>query len=251
MAWVETEGLSFTARHDSSRARGAELVLDDLEDFRGRLEGVFERVPGGITVVLHPNLATLSLAAPWLPLARAVSAPAGRRYFAGWFARGEIHVLTPEALEQRAASTPGSREALRRSPRHEYAHLVLGANNPSLPPPFTPKTFLRYARSAWLCEGAAAHFSGQVGPLRPAVARRLREGGRPSFPPSSRDATVLGGTVFSLLERERGSRACVALAGASVRDAGRPALEELFGRPLAGVERDWREYLDGFTASGS
>lgn len=249
MAWVETQSLSFQARHDSSRARDAELVLDDLEDFRAGLEGVFDRVPGGITVVMHPNEMALSLAAPWLPLARAVAAPAGRRYFAGWFARGEIHVLAPDALERRASSTPGSREALRRSPRHEYAHLVLGANNPALPPPFTPSTFRRYVRAAWLCEGAAAHFSGQVPHLRAAIVRRLREGGRPSFPPSPRDATVLGGTVFSLLQREEGTPACVALAASPVPNGGRPALEGAFQAPLANVERSWKDYLAGFTAS--
>lgn len=249
MAWVETESLSFTARHDSARARAAELVLDDLEDFRAKLEGIFAQVPGGITVVIHPNELALALAAPWLPLARAVAAPAGRRYFAGWFARGEIHVLTPEALDRRASDTPGSREALRRSPRHEYAHLVLGANNPSLPPPFTPSTFRRYVRAAWLCEGGAAHFSGQVPHLRAAIVRRLREGGRPSFPPSPRDAPVLGGTVFSLLQREVGTPACVSLAASPVQGGGGPALEHAFQSPVAAIERLWLDYLAGFTAS--
>ncbi len=249
MAWVETQSLSFLARHDSSAARAAEEVLDDLEHCRARLEGLFERVPGGVTVVIHPHPLALALAAPWLPLARLVSAPAGRRYFAGWFAGGEIHVLAPEALEARASGVPGSREAMRRSPRHEYAHLVLGANNPALPPPFTPATFRRYVRAAWLCEGGAAHFSGQVRHLRSAVARRLREGPRPSFPPSARDATVLGGTVFSLLEREHGAAACVALAGTPVHDGGRPALEAAFGRPLASVGRSWEDHLASFTAS--
>jgi len=224
------------------------VVLDELEHFRARLEGVFEKVPGAVTVVLHPNFTALCIAAPWLPLARAVSAPAGRRYFAGWFARGEIHVLVPEALERRAADTPGSRAALRLSPHHEYAHLVLGANNPALPPPFTLPAFLSYARSAWLCEGAAAHFSNQSPHLRPALVRRLREGRRPSFPPSPRDATLLGGTVFSLLQREHGARACVALAAGPVREGGRPALEEAFGRPLAAIERAWRHHLRDFTA---
>jgi len=249
MAWVETQSLSFQARHDSSSAGAAERVLEDLEQFRTRLEGLFERAPGGVTVVIHPHPIGLALAAPWLPLARLVSAPAGRRYFAGWFARGEIHVLAPEALEARASGVPGSREALRRAPRHEYAHLVLGANNPALPPPFTPATFRRYIRAAWLCEGAATYFAGQVRHLRAAVARRLREGPRPSFPPSARDAAVLGGTVFSLLEREHGSAACVALAGAPVRDSGRPALEEAFGHPLPSVARSWEYYLASFTAS--
>ena len=249
MAWVETESLSFQARHDSTQARAAERVLDDLEDFRARLEGQFENVPGGVTVVIHSHRVALSLAAPWLPLARAVSAPAGRRYFGGWFSKREIHVLTLEALEQRASGAPGSREALRRAPLHEYAHLVVGANNPGLPPPFTPATFRRYVRAAWLCEGAAAHFSGQVPHLRTAVARRLREGGRPSFPPSARDATLLGGSVFSLLASERGAAACVGLATAPVGDGGRTALEESFGRSLGSVERAWKDHLASFIAS--
>ena len=54
-------------------------------------------------------------------------------------------------------------------------------------------SFSRYVRWAWLCEGAAVHFSGQGSYLRAAVARRLHEGDRPAFPPSARDATLLGG----------------------------------------------------------
>ena len=40
--------------------------------------------------------------------------------------------------------------------------------------------------------------------LRPAIARRLRERASPSFPPTARDAALLGGTVFDLLSRESG-----------------------------------------------
>src|ERR687894_185238 len=128
MPWVETNSLSFTARHESTQDDAAQSVLGDLEDFRAAMAGLFEEVPGTVSVVIHPRTEMLVLAAPWLPLARAVSAPAGRRYFAGWFARNEIHVLAPEALERRASRVPGSRRALLRSPRYEYAHLVLGAN---------------------------------------------------------------------------------------------------------------------------
>ena len=35
----------------------------------------------------------------------------------------------------------------------------------------------------------------------------MHEGARPAFPPTARDAMLLGGTVFGLLEREEGRRA--------------------------------------------
>ena len=71
------------------------------------MEGVFGRTPWDVAVVIHPSPLELALAHPWLPLARMFAAPASRRYFAGWFARGEIHVLAPEALEARASRVPG------------------------------------------------------------------------------------------------------------------------------------------------
>lgn len=243
MPWVETSSLSFTARHESTQARAAERVLEDLEGFRSQLEGLFERVPGEVAVVIHPRPLMLSLAHPWLPILQMVSAPAGRRYFAGFFARREIHVLAPAALEQRASGVPGSREALLLSPRHEYTHLVIGSANPSLPPPFTPGTFRRYVQTAWLAEGGAAHFAGQVPHLRAAVARRLREGGRPSFPPGARDGLVLGGTVFGLLEAEAGSEACVELALSRSATMAKHVLEEALDRPMASIERSWTDYL--------
>src|SRR5919204_4215975 len=138
VTWVESHSLSFAARHEDAQAGDAAAVLDALESFRADLEELFERTPYEVAVVIHPRPLMLALAHPWLPLARMVAAPASRRYFAGWFTTHEIHVLAPEALERRASSVPGSREALLLSPQHEYSHLVLGANNPELPPPFTP-----------------------------------------------------------------------------------------------------------------
>jgi len=242
--------MSFVARHGSDHSDAAARVLSDLEDLRTRLENVLGSAPGDIAVVMHSHPAALALAAPWLPLARAASAPAARRYYAGWFTHGEIHVLAPPALEKRASGAPGSREALLRSPGHEYAHLAIGATNPALPPPFSPARFHRYVRLAWLCEGAAVYLSGQAGQLRGAIARRLHEGGRPAFPPASRDALVLGGTVFALLEIERGVDACARLiADANPRD-GRAALSAAFGNTLAEVERTWRQYLGELTQGG-
>jgi hypothetical protein len=249
MAWVETASLSFVARHDSGIAEEATAILDDLEEFRTELGALFDTVPGDVAVVIHPRPLMMNFAAPWLPLARMVSAPAGRRYFAGFFGTREIHVLAPAALERRASGVEGSREALMRTPRHEYAHVVVGANNHSLPPPFSPATFRRYVRSAWLAEGAAAFFAGQVPLMRAAVVRRLREGRRPQFPPASRDALVLGGTVFELLAEEQGPAACAELARAPDTRSPRRSIEEAFGRPGAGVERDWKDYLDSLSAA--
>jgi len=240
--------MSFTARHDSEGAEAAVEVLDRLETFRAELERIFAVTPGEVAVVLHSHDLQLALAHPWMPLARAVSAPAARRYFAGWFAKGEIHALAPHVLAGRASRVPGSREALELAPLHEYAHLVLGLNNASLPPPFSPRSFARYLRWAWLCEGAATHFCGQTRYLRPALVRRLKEGAAPAFPPVARDALLLGGTIFTLLERGAGTTACVTLASTLDPAGPRAAIERAFSRPVEEVEEDWREYLEGLLA---
>lgn len=249
MAWVETDSQSFTARHDEADADAAADLLADLEAFRSELDELFERTPGDVAVIIHPEPLGLDIAQPWLPLARMAAAPASRRYMAGWFSAKELHVLSPDALEQRASPVEGSRQALMLSPLHEYAHLVIGANNPGLPPPFTPRSFRRYLRWAWLAEGAAAQLSGQTPYLRAAVARRLREGGKPAFPPSARDAPLLGGTLLDMLEQERGAGAVARLASSLDPGGAMRAIESAFGRRLLEIERDWRERLAGGTSS--
>lgn len=250
VAWIETQSRSFSARHEDDDREGAREVLDDLERFRAELDGRFPETPAGVAVVIHPRYLQLAFAHPWLPLAQLAAAPAGRRYFGGWFTAREIHVLSPKLLRRRSAAIPDSREVLRLAPRHEYAHLVVGASNPELPPPFTPRSFRRYLRWAWLCEGAATWLAGQDRHLRPAIARRLREGPRPSLPPATRDAPLLGGSVFGLLEQTVGGEACVELAR-RLEPAGAPAaLERAFGRPLASIARDWRNYLEVLASRG-
>ncbi len=244
MAWVETHSLSFTARHDEADAAPAADLLQDLESFRAELAELFERTPGDIAVIIHPRSHELLLAQPWLPLARLAASPASRRYMVGWFSKTEIHVLAPDVLAARASPGEGSREALMLSPLHEYAHLVVGANNPGLPPPFNPGSFRRYLRWAWLAEGAAAQLSGQTPHLRAAVARRLHEGDAPAFPPAPRDAPLLGGTLLDMLEEETGGPdALVQLASRLDPDGAERAIERAFGRPLHEVERDWRARL--------
>lgn len=251
MPWVETRSDSFTARHESADAESVERLLDTLEAFRDELADRFERAPGELAVVVHARQAALDLAQPWLPVARRFAAPAARRYMAGWFSATEIHVLAPAALERRASGVPGSIEALRLEPLHELAHVFVGLNNPTLPPPFTLGSFRSYVRSAWLCEGAATHLAGQTQYLRGAIVRRLHEGAKPDFPPSARDAQLLGGTVFSLLYEGAGSQACAELAQAPLdgqRATSSAALERAFARPRAEIERDWRRYLAALRA---
>ena len=68
--------------------------------------------------------------------------------------------------------------------------------------------------------------------------------------PDARDATLLGGTVLSLLERSAGTEACVRLATQLDPAGAAAAIERAFEAPLAAVERDWRDYLDGALAAG-
>ena len=243
MAWVETDSLSFTARHDDDDTGCAQRILDRLEDLRLRLEDRFPEVPGDTTVVIHDNPAWLSAAHPLLPAVRWSSAPAGRRYLAGWPMAGEIHVLNDYWTERRSAGED-SLNALRGTAERMYCHLVLAANNDRLPPMWTPRRFLTYLRWAWLIEGAAQYFTGQTSLFRAAVITRMREGERPRFPPSRRDAVILGGTLFDLLDRHAGPEACAVLVARLRREGPESNLALAFEAPLGRIERAWRQQLD-------
>jgi hypothetical protein len=242
VAWVETESLSFTARHESEDAPSAQRTLDALEDVRLRLEERFEEAPGGITVVVHPTPGWLAAAHPYLPAARLAAAPAGRRYLAGWAMASELHVLNDHYLDRRAAGED-SLAALRGTAERLYAQIVIAANNGRLPPPWGPRRFARYLRWAWLIEGGAQYFAGHIPRFRAAVNVRIRQGQPPAFPPSARDAILLGGTIFDLLERTRGPDACTLLISRLRRQGARASLELAFNAPSAAIERDWRRYL--------
>ena len=115
---------------------------------------------------MHPHQpgAGWPLAHPFLPAARWSAAPAGRRYLAGWAMATELHVLNDPHMERRAAGDD-SREALRGTAERLYAQLVVAANNPDLPPSWTPRRFARYLRWAWLVEGGAQYFAAPGRPL--------------------------------------------------------------------------------------
>lgn len=242
-SWEETESPHFAARHDEADLEDAIGVLEVLEGTRQRLEQRFPRVPGLVNVVLHGTRAQLYAAQPELALVVRLTSPAARRYVVGWPTAGGMHLLAPRHMEARASNVPGSREMALLAPAALYAQLVVGVNNPQLPPPFRPGSLRQMLRWAWLWAGAGQHFGGQTVHARPAIARRLREGTEPSFPPSVRDALLLGGSVLDLLAAQRGEEAVVALACAL--PDGRPdrALERAFGQPLVGVGGTWRAHL--------
>jgi hypothetical protein len=245
VSWVETTSDSFTARHDARDTPDAEQVLRGLEGTRVHLERLFEGRPGELSVVLHGTDAQLDAAAPMLPALRRMTAPAGRRYLVGWTGENELHVLAPRVLAKRASNVEGSLEMLMLAPAALLAKRIVAASNPGLPPPWGPRAWARYLRWAWLLEGAGQFFSGQSRHARPAIARRLREGGAPSFPPGRADAPLLAGSLYEMVAREEGERAAVALATSPLSEGPNRALERAFhGRALRHTEATWRASLE-------
>ena len=243
--WLETPSETFVARHDEHDAPDAARVLAQLEYARERLERLLEVELGEQAVVLHGSPAQLDAAQPWLPVQRRLTAPAARRYVVGWAGEHELHVLSPRLLAQRASNVEGSLELLMLSPSALLARRALAIRHPGFPPPLGPRRLSRWMRSAWFVEGAAQWLSGQTRHVRPAVARRLREGPPPSFPPGRADALLLGGTIFDLVAREEGDRAAVTVA----RTDPDRALEQAFGRRRARhTEAAWRSHLTRLAA---
>jgi hypothetical protein len=239
MTWVESVSPSFRARYESEDADAVERMIEELERFRDRLERLLPRTPGEVEVVVHARPALLDVAAPSLVVARRLDAPAARRYRAGAASGRRIDVLSPHALRERASGAPGSAAMLGRLPQVLYARLALLELHPGLRRPWSARGW------AWLLEGGSAWLGGQVAHARAAITRRLREGPAPAFPPARPDATLLGGTLFDLLDREEGERAAVGLALASPPGAPAAALAAAFhGRSPAHTEAAWRAHLD-------
>jgi hypothetical protein len=244
MAWVESVSASFRARHESRDADDADRLLHSLELTRDRLAEVFPRTVAEITIVLHTSTLGLSLTNPLLPLGWFATDPAARRYVGGWVGTSEIHVLAPQALAARASNVSGSRQMLDKVPAALYTRRVIIENNHDLPRRLTPRRVALELRWAWLLEGAARWFAGQTEHSRPAIARRLHDGGKPSFPPGLRDAPLLGGTVIDLLVREQGEQRAVQLACRLHPQGSRAALSKAWGgRALVHTEGAWRSHL--------
>jgi hypothetical protein len=126
------------------------------------------------------------------------------------------------------------------APAGLLARRAVAVRQPGFPPPVGPARVARWMRHAWYVEGAAQWLSGQTGHVRPAVARRLREGGPPSFPPGRADALLLGGTVIDLLAREEGDRTALT----AIQEGPGRVLEALGGaRRERHTAAAWRSHL--------
>ncbi|MDQ6816641.1 MAG: hypothetical protein M3018_04430 [Actinomycetota bacterium] len=248
---MESVSESFRARHELAEDAEATRVLVSLEITRERMAEHFPRTLVGLTVVLHGSFASLALARPPVALAWFASAPAGRRYVAGWADKRELHVLGERALGTRASALPESGEMLRLAAAVLYARRVVAENNHDLRRKLAPFRGAADLRWAWLLEGAARWFSGQTDYARPAIARRLREGRRPRFPPGVRDAALLGGTVIDLLVSLEGELAAAQAACRLHPQGPRAALSKAFcERPMTEIEGTWRAHLARLAAAG-
>jgi hypothetical protein len=244
MAWTETRSGHFSARHEEDDQEDVLEVLELLESTRERMAAVFPSMPGSVDVVVHATNTALVIAQPVIAVVRRFTAPAARRYIVGWPTRDTIHVLSPRALEARASRVPGSREVELLAPAALYAQIVVAYNNRRMPPPIRPRSVRGLHAWGWLWFGAGQWFSGQTEFVRPAIARRLREGGAPSFPPGLRDAPLLGGALVDLVARERGDAAVVDLACELPTANPRQALVRIFdGRPIGRSADAWRSHL--------
>ena len=245
MTWVETETRNFAARHEEDDTEDVAQVLEMLEGTREQIAPAFPRMPGATNVVVHASDIALRAAQPMVPIMRRVTSPAARRYIVGWTERDTLHVLSPRLLEARTTSQQDSRQVGLLAPAALYCQIIVGYNSELLPPPFSARTLRNVLRWSWLYFGAGQYLSGQTQHIRSALARRLKDGSPPSFPPSRRDAPLLGGTLVDLIGFELGDEAVVRLVTDLPETGPRSHLLELFdGLSHAEIEAGWRRHLE-------
>ena len=208
-----------------------------LEGTRERLAVAFDDLPAEVEIVVHGSDAALTAAQPYLPGPAAHGRPGRAALPRRLVRRRHDPRARAAAARPRAPPTcPGSREMNLLAPAALYAQLVVGAQQPP-PAAAVPDGRLRALRALGVAAGRARRSGSRARPryARPAIARRLREGPAPEFPPGVRDAHLLGGTVFDLLARERGDEACARLAAADAarQRPRRPARRLPRARPRA------------------
>jgi len=213
-----------------------------LERTRERLAPHFPHMAGGeLTVVLHDSPHALALSNPLMPALWGMTSKPARRYVAGWVGRRELHVLSPQALRDRASGVSGSFEMLALAPASLYARRVIVESNRELHSARVPSRLWMELRWSWLLEGTARWFSGETGYSRSVVGQYMRSGHRPHFAPSVRDAPLLAGSLIELVAEREGEGAVARLVRRLHTGGSHAALAAaLPGRGFNGFEGDWR-----------
>ena len=245
MTWVESQLGGFRARHDEDDARDARRVLQSLAVTELRMSELFPRPVDELTVILHSGVVSLTLAHPMLPLVWLTTAPAARRYVAGWAGRDELHVLSPKVLRGRASNVTGSREMLALSAAALYARRLVIENNRELAHVFGP---LRSRRAAAMGVADRGRGALVLGPDRPRAARRSRggcaKGAGPSFPPATVTAPCSAGPCSTCSRPSAASVPRRSSHPTSIPGGPRAALIAAFGgRAIEHTEGAWRAHL--------
>ena len=218
LSWVETASLSFLARHESRdaepAAEGARRSRDLPRGARGPVRDRARR-GGGDHAPASAHAQPRGAVGPPRPARLRSGGQALLRRLLRTGRDPRARPCRPGAPRLGGAGVAGGSAALapprvracgagRQQPLAAAALLPL-----DLPPLRGDGLAVRGRRDLLRWPGAPHARRDRPSPSR---------GRRPRFPPASRDAWVLGGTVFSLLEHERGPEACVELAA----DLGRP-----------------------------
>jgi hypothetical protein len=244
MPWTESASSSFICRHSSTHPKDAARVLALLERTRERLNGVLPSLDHEPAIVLHDTPHALVASNPLMPAVWAATARPARRYVTGWQNPRELHVLSGQALRERAASVSGSYEMLALSPASLYAKRVIAASNRDLREARLGGRIWHGLRWAWLLEGASRWLSGESGYGRSVAGGYLRGGHRPHFPPGPRDAPLLAPSLIELLVEQHGERALASLVSRLHSDGAEVALSGAFsGQAIGTVENEWRSRL--------
>ncbi|MGC9220076.1 MAG: hypothetical protein ACP5H2_01825 [Solirubrobacteraceae bacterium] len=244
MSWIESASPSFACRHSSLHAADAARVLALLESTRSRLSEVLPQSDHEPTIVLHDSPHALALANPMLPLVWKMTARPARRYVAGWTKPGEVHVLSPSALRERASRVSGSFEMLALAPATLYVRRAIMDHNRDLRNAHGPVAIWRQISWAWLLEGASRWLSRESAYGRLVLGRFLLSGHRPHFPPSVREAPLVAASLFELLAEMEGKAGIARLISRLHSEGWRSALQGAFaGRDLGLIENEWRSRL--------
>ncbi len=226
-------------------------MLGLLEHARGRLSERFGTSALELTVVLHDSAHALALSNPLMPPLWAMTARPVRRYIAGWVGEHELHVLSPQALRERASGVSGSFEMLALAPASLYARRVIIESNRELHAARALSRGWQGLRWAWLLDGAARWFSGESGYARGVLGQYLRAGHRPHFPPLARDAALTAPPLIDLLAQQHGEAAVVRLAARLHTSGAHIALSSAFpGQALGTIEAEWRSRLRRLSDGG-